>query len=165
MSNIDDIEMHIATLLGVSSATRRYVMGDRMMGDATSEEEAARNRVATLVADRDTALMARDEVGIQYQAAQAEIARMRPVVEAVRFARAGGLCQSAAVDYALRAFDAVPGDALATALKVETYTVEQIRAAFARACLDASTPFFSRWPEIANAVVDALATSTKKDGE
>lgn len=62
---------------------------------------------------------------------------------------------------------AVSGDALATSSKVEAYTVEQIRAAFARACLDAGTPFFARWPEIANAVVAALATSTAtaKDGK
>lgn len=107
----------------LQSWTRRYVMGDRMMGDATSEEEAARSRVATLVADRDAALIARDEVGIQLAAAQAEIARMRPVVEAVRFARAGGLCQSAAVDCTLRALDAVPGDALAPVAKEDEHVV------------------------------------------
>lgn len=68
----------------------------------------------------DAAERARDEVGIQLAAAQAEIARMRPVVEAARTMSAMWLQDSPRMtDYhvtlasALAALDAVPGDALA----------------------------------------------------
>ena len=53
-----------------------------------------------LIAERDTA---RAEAA----ALREEVEAMRAVVEAVRFACAGGLCQSAAVDWALRALDAL----------------------------------------------------------
>lgn len=63
----------------------------------------------------------RDEVGIQLAAAQAVIARMRPVVEMARFAVASVGAFAGATETvwaldrlndALRALDTVPGDAL-----------------------------------------------------
>jgi len=94
---------------------------------AAFERSGAKGLVA--MAQRDAAERARDEVGIQLAAAQAEIARMRPVVEAARhidraIEDAGGahvetwspvplLRSFRAVHDALRALDTVSGDALA----------------------------------------------------
>jgi len=55
---------------------------------------------------------ARDEVGIQLAAAQERIKALETVADAVRFAKAGGLCNSQVVDATLAALDTVPGDAL-----------------------------------------------------
>ena len=58
----------------------------------------------------------RDEVGIQLAAAQAEIARMRRVVDEARTLMATPACErlpaERAVCVALRALDTVPGDAM-----------------------------------------------------
>lgn len=69
----------------------------------------------------DAAERARDEVGIQLAAAQAEIARMRCVVDEARTLMATPACErlpaERAVCDALRALDAVPGDALAPVVR------------------------------------------------
>ena len=67
--------------------------------------------------ERTAAERARDEVGIQLAAAQVEIARLRRVVDETRTVLATPACErlpaERAVCDAIRALDAVPGDALA----------------------------------------------------
>jgi hypothetical protein len=111
---------------------------------------------------KNAAERSRDELGIQLAAQSERLRLAMAVVQAVRSLPPyrANMSDLAQVRGKIAALDAVPGDALATSTKVETYTVEQIRSAFARACLDETTPFFPRWPEIANAVVNVLATST-----
>lgn len=101
----------------LQSWTRRYVMGDQMRGDATSDEENARARVQTLIVDRDNAIRARDEVGIQLAAAQAEIARLhKGLREVERFMLSQWRPPAEAVLALVRDVAAggpsVPGDAL-----------------------------------------------------
>ena len=92
---------------------------------ADAADSAARmlgDDFARVLRDCTAAERARDEVGIQLAAAQAEIARMRPVVEAARRLLWSWDDGSTATERsrqhedirrALRALDAVPGDALA----------------------------------------------------
>ena len=113
---IDKVAFAAAELLAASEA----------LASAAAEVDALRAELARQTgiavdhcARADAAEKARDEVGIQLAAAQAEIARMRPVVEAARRIVddiPNYLMGSAVVDLlrpALRALDAVPGDALA----------------------------------------------------
>jgi len=44
----------------------------------------------------------------------------------------------------------------------KAYTVDQLRSAFAEACLSPETPFFKEWPAIAAAVERALASENKR---
>ena len=70
----------------------------------------------TLEAQRDAAIRARDEVGIQYAAAQAVIARQAKAIADVRTLRADGIMPdrvARAMDAILLDLDTVPGDALA----------------------------------------------------
>ena len=91
--------------------------------EAVAQVQQMRRGLDTAVGDIDDAVddwmqktaaaeRARDEVGIQLAAAQAEIARMRPVVEAAR-PLAKILPGAGVLRDAIRALDAVPGDALA----------------------------------------------------
>src|SRR5574343_448706 len=76
---------------------------------------------AARIAELHAAERARDEVGIQLAAAQAEIARMRRVVEAARRYNADmdrcGAADPGEWRAALAALDAVPGDALAPVVR------------------------------------------------
>lgn len=78
---------------------------------------ASQNKV-DFAASHAAAERARDEVGIQLAAAQAEIARLRPVVEAARDTITTPMGEMLpalnAIYRAIQALDTVPGDALAT---------------------------------------------------
>lgn len=91
------------------------------LASAVAEVDALRAEVARQTgiavdycARAGAAEKARDEVGIQLAAAQAEIARLRPVVDAARHLASITMGEvTEEVDAALRTLDAVPGDALA----------------------------------------------------
>ncbi len=109
----------------LQSWTRRYVMGEQMRGDATSEEEHARAQVRTLVIDRDDAIRSRDEVGIQLAAAQERLRLATACIEAAdglkKEVEDADIVDGASFverawrryDKTRRALDTVPGDALA----------------------------------------------------
>lgn len=91
------------------------------MSQAEQDAAAWRSTAGRYLSALDVAERQRDEVGIQLVAAQAEIARMRAVVDAARDyvdcdAVDDGGIRRALVD-ALRSYDAVPGDALAPVVK------------------------------------------------
>jgi hypothetical protein len=93
------------TILSLSEAGRAALAKLAAL-DALCEQQT---RTITLTSAR--AIMAekeRDEVGIQYAAAQARLRLAMAVVDAARGVTDGPLSD------ALRALDAVPGDALAT---------------------------------------------------
>ena len=116
---IDKVAFAAAELLAASEA----------LASAAAEVDALRAELARQTgiavdhcARADAAEKARDEVGIQLAAAQAEIARMRPVVEAARrllwswdegSTATERSRQHEDIRRALRALDTVPGDALA----------------------------------------------------
>ena len=105
---------------------RDEAVKDRLF--AEGERDAARDGLAELdrhwlakfareTSAHSDAERARDEVGIQLAAAQERIKALETVADAVRFAKAGGLCNSQVVDATLAALDTVQGDALATDTK------------------------------------------------
>ena len=85
--------------------------------DSLRAELARQTAIAVDHCERaDAAERARDEVGIQLAAAQAEIARMRRAMVDVRALRAVGVMPdrvARALDEVFARLDAVPGDALA----------------------------------------------------
>jgi len=122
------VEEHERMLDGVvQMPTFNMVAAERDAAIAARDEAVARltrceiEHVAE-VGKVAAAERARDEVGIQLAAAQAEIARMRRVVDEARTLMSTPACErlpaERAVCDALRSYDAVPGDALAPVKKV-----------------------------------------------
>lgn len=86
------------------------------MTQAEQDAAAWRSTAGRYLSALEVAERQRDEVGIQLVAAQAEIARMRRVVDETRTLMATPACErlpaERAVCDALRALDTVPGDAM-----------------------------------------------------
>lgn len=95
-------------------------LAERRAAIADITRQAA-NALAAANTRWEHAERSRDEVGIQYAAAQAEIARLRAVVDAARDYVDGSAIDDGGMRRAIRALDSVPGDALAPApVKVQT---------------------------------------------
>lgn len=86
------------------------------MTQAEQDAAAWRSTAGRYLSALEAAERQRDEVGIQLVAAQAEIARMRHVVDEVRVLMATPACErlpaERAVCDALATLDTVPGDAM-----------------------------------------------------
>lgn len=98
----------------------------------------------------DAAERARDEVGLQLAAAQAEIARMRPVVEALDAYQRNATDENMiALGRARRALDAVPGDALGREVERTTrFEVNVLNTDIAKVIADALVEAYGQLVEV-----------------
>lgn len=90
-----------------------------------------------------------DGVCQRHQAASHRLRMATEVIAALRQPGASG------TNHGLQAIAAWDG-------QPKTYTVDQLRTAFAEACMAPETPFFKEWPAIAAAVERALASESKR---